>query len=272
MPEPFKSVSVRSLPEDQRTCTICQGSLGGSEGGVPVKTQCNHIFDRNCIVRWLDEGNSNCPVCHEEVHPVGGSGLRDRLRGIRESFRRARERDAEDREQTQQAQADSGGASNLDDTPRSFSNPSRDHDSQSLATGRTIPSSMQRAQSNYRSALSYIEYVDERLFRQAQASHRASQAQHQGERKIQEAFARFLAAQESNDRREIENAILIQDTATLLLDGATSALELEDSLLANLMKVREQMAEELKEAREDFTLESEMFTLEVEVSLDGSRY
>ncbi|KAF7861420.1 hypothetical protein EAF04_007985 [Stromatinia cepivora] len=114
MPPQLTRVSVSSLPADQRTCAICQETLGGLEGGEPVKTQCNHAFDRDCIERWLDGDHTTCPICREEIRNTGGGGLRDRLRNISRSVRRARERAVEEREQMVQAQADYGDANDGD--------------------------------------------------------------------------------------------------------------------------------------------------------------
>ncbi|CAD6444756.1 4f3383a9-ec38-4cb6-9b2f-60aec8e9b447 [Sclerotinia trifoliorum] len=118
MPPQLTRVSVDSLPADQRTCPICQETLGGREGGEPVKTECNHYFDRNCIQQWLDGDKSTCPVCRKEIRNTGG-GLSDRLRNINRSVHRARERAIEEREQMAQAQADYGGAN---DYPSSDAN------------------------------------------------------------------------------------------------------------------------------------------------------
>ncbi|KAF7898124.1 hypothetical protein EAF00_004570 [Botryotinia globosa] len=117
MPPQLTRVNVSSLPVDQRTCAICQDDLGGGENGEPVKTACNHIFDRECVQRWLDADHTNCPICREEIRNITGGlrdAARDRIRQINNAARRVRDRAVEEREQMMQAQADYGGG-NEDD-------------------------------------------------------------------------------------------------------------------------------------------------------------
>lgn len=151
---------MSSLPVDQRTCAICQDDLGGGENGEPVKTACNHIFDRECVQRWLDADHTNCPICREEIRNVTGGvreAARDRIRQINNAARRVRDRAVEEREQMMQAQADYGGGNEDDhlegnvgeelepmplDVPGSFSTPTppRHHSPLGrLASGRQSP-------------------------------------------------------------------------------------------------------------------------------------
>lgn len=50
-------------------CPICRVSLNETdEEGIPVKTQCNHIFHKNCITSWLtDSPNGDCPSCRRAI-------------------------------------------------------------------------------------------------------------------------------------------------------------------------------------------------------------
>ena len=55
------------------TCTICQGV---SNGTIPVKTTCEHIFCKSCIDGWLSVSPA-CPVCRTcledtDVMPLHG--------------------------------------------------------------------------------------------------------------------------------------------------------------------------------------------------------
>lgn len=114
MPSQLTPVSVSTLPTDQRTCAICQETLGGRGSGQSVKTHCNHVFDSNCIQQWLDTDHSTCPICREEIGRVrGGEGglggsARARFRSFNRGVRRAREHENEEREQMRQAQSDYG--------------------------------------------------------------------------------------------------------------------------------------------------------------------
>lgn len=58
--------------DDQKNCTICLGEF--SEGTEVVKLPCTHIFDKECIRKWLMEDSNKCPVCRAVVAegvPVG---------------------------------------------------------------------------------------------------------------------------------------------------------------------------------------------------------
>ncbi|KAK8906820.1 hypothetical protein QC760_005388 [Botrytis cinerea] len=112
MPPQLTRVNVSSLPGDQRTCAICQDNLGAGENGEPVKTACNHVFDRECVQRWLDADHTTCPICREEIRNITGGvreAARDRIRQINNAARRIRDRAVDEREQMMQAQADYGG-------------------------------------------------------------------------------------------------------------------------------------------------------------------
>ena len=45
---------------DSLICTVCTDVVED-----PVQTPCEHCFCRTCIARWLQEGNSSCPVDRE---------------------------------------------------------------------------------------------------------------------------------------------------------------------------------------------------------------
>lgn len=48
--------------EEFSTCVICM--TGETEG--LVKLDCNHIYHRNCINRWIEE-NTTCPICRIDL-------------------------------------------------------------------------------------------------------------------------------------------------------------------------------------------------------------
>lgn len=288
-----------SLPADQRTCAICQETLGAHENGPAVKTQCNHIFDRHCILHWLDGDHSTCPICREEIRQVGGGSFRDQFRNVSRMVRRARERAEDEREQMRQAQADYGGANSFHDSeseddspvweeyeplppssPGNFTNPRpRNHPPLETRTplrsyspprapyqgsrSHRIPTgsgnSMQSAQMEYIYALSLIERIDNRIFHQAQVSHTANLAHHQAERNIQEAFERLLTAQRSRDCYEIQHALAMQDSVTPLLNEAFHALQSEGTILAQLVEERGRADDRLTAARERFAIERDAF-------------
>lgn len=64
-------------PEDQH-CNICFLEYCGphaylnpyaSEGEVPVKLPCNHIFGADCLTTWLSE-NDSCPCCRSTLYSI----------------------------------------------------------------------------------------------------------------------------------------------------------------------------------------------------------
>ncbi|ESZ91028.1 hypothetical protein SBOR_8599 [Sclerotinia borealis F-4128] len=99
MPPQLTPVSVSSLAADERICPICREEFGVGTSGETVKTQCNHIFDRNCIQQWFSVGNSTCPICRQDLRQVEEGGdyldriqmpddLRDQIRAIDEAYER----------------------------------------------------------------------------------------------------------------------------------------------------------------------------------------
>ncbi|KAF7916471.1 hypothetical protein EAE99_009653 [Botrytis elliptica] len=60
--EIFCQVESTSCDDD---CGICRQPLNEiGEEGVPVKTQCNHIFHLQCIREWINMApNGDCPAC-----------------------------------------------------------------------------------------------------------------------------------------------------------------------------------------------------------------
>ena len=69
---------VESLPEDGRSCGICQETyLHGEHPEQPVRLPCGHHFGRVCIERWLSpeepHPRNNCPLCRRAFFAVEDS-------------------------------------------------------------------------------------------------------------------------------------------------------------------------------------------------------
>lgn len=57
-------VSLEDIPEDETFCSICKEPYD-SEEHVAVKTSCQHIFGKSCLVEWINSGQqgTRCPIC-----------------------------------------------------------------------------------------------------------------------------------------------------------------------------------------------------------------
>ncbi|KAI1089635.1 hypothetical protein F5B19DRAFT_363846 [Rostrohypoxylon terebratum] len=67
----LESVSVASLPENERTCVICYNDYGvETPEGIsesPLRLpRCKHVFGDHCIKKWFEESDS-CPYCRDRV-------------------------------------------------------------------------------------------------------------------------------------------------------------------------------------------------------------
>jgi hypothetical protein len=59
-------LSLRSLRESERQCTICIQRIGDAdEDGYAVRLSCGHVFGNLCIDRWL-ASHGTCPVCRRD--------------------------------------------------------------------------------------------------------------------------------------------------------------------------------------------------------------
>ena len=54
------------LESDKLSCTICfNESLSEDD---TYKTECNHIFCKNCLDTWFMRGNKCCPLCRSDIN------------------------------------------------------------------------------------------------------------------------------------------------------------------------------------------------------------
>lgn len=62
--------SARDLIAKGWTCSICLGeeTMGYGEGRSDlVALPCLHIFDRECMWRWIAKGGGKCPLCNYDI-------------------------------------------------------------------------------------------------------------------------------------------------------------------------------------------------------------
>ncbi|KAI1208304.1 uncharacterized protein F4807DRAFT_147095 [Annulohypoxylon truncatum] len=67
----LESVTVSSLPQNERTCVICYNDYGvETPEGIsenPLRLpRCKHVFGDHCIKKWFEESDS-CPYCRDRV-------------------------------------------------------------------------------------------------------------------------------------------------------------------------------------------------------------
>jgi hypothetical protein len=69
--EKFSNVSEKEKEgiikdKEHDTCIICLGSYKENENIVRLKN-CVHIYHRECIYQWLQQGNNFCPMCKRKI-------------------------------------------------------------------------------------------------------------------------------------------------------------------------------------------------------------
>jgi hypothetical protein len=58
-PEYMKWLNTEhELPPGENSCSICLG-----EHDTYVRTNCGHVFGKNCIMMWIEHEHINCPMC-----------------------------------------------------------------------------------------------------------------------------------------------------------------------------------------------------------------
>ncbi|KAI0387512.1 hypothetical protein F5Y04DRAFT_6237 [Hypomontagnella monticulosa] len=67
----LESVTISSLPDNERTCVICYNDYGvETPEGIsenPLRLpKCKHVFGDHCIKKWFEESDS-CPYCRDKV-------------------------------------------------------------------------------------------------------------------------------------------------------------------------------------------------------------
>jgi hypothetical protein len=60
--------STKTMAAERPECVFCLGELEDAEEWVVLK-RCHHEFHRKCLVKWLEQKKSNCPICRAMVWP-----------------------------------------------------------------------------------------------------------------------------------------------------------------------------------------------------------
>ncbi|KZV37283.1 hypothetical protein F511_14687 [Dorcoceras hygrometricum] len=53
---------------DQMVCTVCLECVGLSDE-IRELSNCSHVFHRDCLDAWVDEGQVTCPMCRSILLP-----------------------------------------------------------------------------------------------------------------------------------------------------------------------------------------------------------
>ena len=62
-PEYMKWLNTEiELPPGENSCSICL-----YEHDTYVRTNCGHVFGKNCIMRWIEHEHINCPMCRRAM-------------------------------------------------------------------------------------------------------------------------------------------------------------------------------------------------------------
>lgn len=73
------AVETATLPEDDQSCPVCREkyetpsaaattSEEAPETEPAIQLRCNHVFGKSCLKRWLESGNTTCPLCRANVY------------------------------------------------------------------------------------------------------------------------------------------------------------------------------------------------------------
>ncbi|KAK8560937.1 hypothetical protein V6N13_026372 [Hibiscus sabdariffa] len=54
--------------EDDRVCRVCLESMEKNDE-MRQLCMCSHVFHRQCIDTWVDEGRVTCPLCRSTLYP-----------------------------------------------------------------------------------------------------------------------------------------------------------------------------------------------------------
>ncbi|PON83675.1 43kDa postsynaptic protein [Trema orientale] len=62
------SSSSSSGSADGVNCIVCMNGIDGRQE-VRVPFNCRHVFHRECLDAWVDQGQATCPLCRSKLLP-----------------------------------------------------------------------------------------------------------------------------------------------------------------------------------------------------------
>ncbi|KAA8526067.1 hypothetical protein F0562_007833 [Nyssa sinensis] len=58
--------------DENKACAVCLDSIEGSHE-IRELCNCSHVFHRDCLDTWVDEGRVTCPFCRSMLLPPKGN-------------------------------------------------------------------------------------------------------------------------------------------------------------------------------------------------------
>ncbi|XP_044745664.1 E3 ubiquitin-protein ligase RNF181-like [Coccinella septempunctata] len=90
LPPPAAKHIIENLPDvtitEEAQCIICLKNF--SVGDTAKKLPCNHLYDKECIVQWLEKTNT-CPMCRFEMETDDEEYEKERKEKLRAKQREA---------------------------------------------------------------------------------------------------------------------------------------------------------------------------------------
>ena len=64
----FSRSKLQGVGEESAFCAICLECVKGSEE-ITELGNCNHLYHRECVDEWVDQGHGTCPLCRLKLLP-----------------------------------------------------------------------------------------------------------------------------------------------------------------------------------------------------------
>ena len=62
-----KQEQQQEKQEEEICCSVCLDDIRFEGTRSVLKTNCNHLFHSNCILKWFNKRNTTCPCCRETL-------------------------------------------------------------------------------------------------------------------------------------------------------------------------------------------------------------
>lgn len=58
---------VSPLLRPDELCAVCQYNIDPLETQNYFRANCNHVFHRDCLAKWIMRSNGSCPYCKDSM-------------------------------------------------------------------------------------------------------------------------------------------------------------------------------------------------------------